>query len=78
MTAEVDTPNTLTSQNENKPNSPLSCLPWWDVKAIEAARLDVGNTSNGQQTYNHKHHGSVAPMKCVLETYDPNTYVDAQ
>lgn len=38
-------PPTSDQPDEVNCGSPVSCLPWWDVKMIEATGADVGDTS---------------------------------
>jgi hypothetical protein len=61
-----------------KNSSPLSCLPIWDAKTIEAVGLDVDDISSGGQTQSQNKHVSITLMTCVLGTSDPVTYSDSQ
>ena len=53
-------------------------LPILEINMIEVVGSDDGNTSIGQQTWSKKQDGNVTLMTCVIETYDPDTYVIAQ
>jgi len=50
-----------------------NCLPHWDTKTIED---DVGDINDSRKTTSKKKHGSVDLMTHILESCDPNTYVD--
>ena len=74
----IEVKSLTSSSSENRPESPTTSLPWWDIKTIEVVRPDARNPSIGRLAHNQKQYGNVALMACVLETCDLNTYVDAQ
>ena len=51
-------------------------LPRWDIKTLELVGFDVDDVSSICQTRNQKHQANVSLMTQVLDTCDPNTYVD--
>jgi hypothetical protein len=59
-------------------NSPISCLPRWASKRIEAIGPGVDDISSGGQNQSPKKHANVALVTRVLETFDHVTYSDAQ
>jgi hypothetical protein len=61
-----------------KNSSPLSSLPRWDAKTIEAVGPDVSDISSRQQTQSQKQHVNFELMTHVFETFDLVTYSDAQ
>jgi hypothetical protein len=56
-----------------------SCLPWWVVKMIEAAGTDVGDILTYRQTHSlRKQLTCVVLMTWILDTFNPETYADAE
>ena len=78
MTIKVNSMTFSTHTTDNhQPKSLMTFLPQWIVKTIEVVGQDAGNLNIGQQTYSQKYCGNVSLMAHVLDTYDPDTYVDA-
>ena len=71
-TITVEVNNLTSSTDENRPESPMTSLPLWDIMTIEA----VGNPSIFWQTRSQEKYGNVVLMEHVLDTCDPDIYVD--
>jgi hypothetical protein len=59
-------------------NSPLSSIPRWAGKTIEAVGPKDDDVSSGRLNFSHKQFANVSLMYFVLETSDPVTYSNAQ